>query len=214
MRARRSDLVRPSPGLLSRWRLGIACKSAPPEDESQLCDTGVIRVTRRFVEGLPSGRRLLGTLTTVYADRTLDTRFWFHVVAGTPDEAEGFRSAVKAVAAVRGMGGYNSPWPRTILDDIVRQFGASGPGCVEYAHALLRALADQRNPLRARLLNTCLLGNYFDCHSAGRTLPAQPARVGSPRSDIRGDGSPPARPEVGDCSGHYKSGCQSRLDRG
>lgn len=63
------------------------------------------------------------------------------------------------------MGGYNAPWPRTILDDVVRQSESPGPGCVEYAQALLRALDDRRNPLPARLFSTCLLGNHFDCHT-------------------------------------------------
>jgi hypothetical protein len=48
---------------------------------------------------------------------------------------------------------------------VVGQHHVSGPGCVELATTLVRALAQQRNELPARLLNTCLLGNRYDCHT-------------------------------------------------
>ena len=142
-----------------RLRIGSA------EGRSDLYDSGPIGVTGRFVEGLPPGRRLFATLTTLYADRALDAHFAFQAGTGSPGEREAIQAALDVTVTVRGMAGYDAAWPRTILERVVRGLKADGPGCVEFAHALLQALADQRNPLPARSLATCLLGNSSDCHT-------------------------------------------------
>ncbi len=150
----------PAP-LASGYRLRIG--STPGGFEFH--DSGVIRVTSRFVEGLPLGSTLFGTLTTVYADRSLDHRFEFRAQSAAPTEDSFVRAALAAAAEVQAMSGYSGAWPRTLLDEVVRQQGVGGPGCSELAFTLVRALTEQGNRLPARLLNTCLLGNYYDCHT-------------------------------------------------
>lgn len=61
----------------------------------QYYDTGVIRVARRFVEGLPLDRMLRAILTAVCSDRTLDRRFWSS--KDSSSESEAFRAALRAV---------------------------------------------------------------------------------------------------------------------
>ena len=75
------------------------------------------------------------------------------------------QAALAATAEVRAMAGLTNAWPRTLLEEVVRLQGVSGPGCVEFAITLLRALAEQGNRLPSRALNTCLLGNVYDCHT-------------------------------------------------
>lgn len=132
---------------------------------SDLYDTGLLGVTRRFVEHLPTGRTLFATLTTVYADRSLDYRFEFRAQPGAPTEEVFVDAALAATVAVREMAGVGDAWPRTLLDQEVRRRGVSGPGCVELAATLLRTLAQEGNGLPSRYLNTCLLGNLYDCHT-------------------------------------------------
>jgi hypothetical protein len=150
----------PAP-LATGYRLRIGSRPAG----SELHDSGVLRVTSRFVEGLPAGRKLFATLTTVYADRSSDYHFEFHAHPGTPTESRFVQAALAATAEVRAMAGFTGAWPRTLLEEVVRSQGVSGPGCVEFALTLLRALAEQGNRLPSRILNTCLLGNLYDCHT-------------------------------------------------
>jgi hypothetical protein len=132
---------------------------------SELYDTGVLGLTRRFVENLPAGRTLFATLTTVYADRSADYRFEFRARPGAPTERAFVDAALATTVAVREMAEVRDAWPRTLLDQEVRRQGVSGPSCVQMAATLLRALTSQGNRLPSRYLNTCLLGNRYDCHT-------------------------------------------------
>jgi hypothetical protein len=132
---------------------------------AELHDSGIVHVTRRFVRELPAGPRLFATLTTVYADRSLDHQFTLRARPGVPSEQTFLNAALAATATVRAMAGEDGAWPRTLLSEVVRQKGTRGPGCEEFALALLRALAEQDNRLPSRHFGTCLLGNRYDCHT-------------------------------------------------
>jgi hypothetical protein len=147
--------------LASGYRLRIGSA----EGRFDLYDSGPIGVPERFVAGLPPGRSLFATLTTLFADRAVDTRFAFRSGVGSPAERDAVRAALALTGAIRQMAGYDAAWPRTILDQAVRDAGAAGPGCSDYAVALVRSLKDQNNPLPARATHSCLLANSFDCHS-------------------------------------------------
>jgi hypothetical protein len=143
------------------YRLRIGSKAGG----SDLHDSGVVRVTSRFVESLPTGRTLFATLTTVYAGRSSEHHFKFRAQPGAPTESRFVHAALAATAEVRAMAGLTDAWPRTLLTEVVRLQDVSRPGCVEFALTLLRALTEQGNRLPSRILNTCLLGNSYDCHS-------------------------------------------------
>jgi hypothetical protein len=147
--------------MAGRYRLRIGSA----EGRSDLHDSGPIGVSETFVTGLPPGRRFFGTLTTFYADRTIESRFVFRAGPGNPGEGDAVAAALRMTAAMRGMAGYDAAWPRTILDKVVRDAKTPGPGCEQFADALLRALADQNNPLPVRRLGSCLLANTYDCHT-------------------------------------------------
>jgi hypothetical protein len=171
-----AEPIHPRPGAIADARRPFAWQPAPlatgyrlrigvtPGDAS-LFDSGMLNVSSTFVAGLPPGRTLYATLTTAYIGRSLDRRFEFRVEPGQTAEADYVDAALAATVEVRAMAGPRGAWPRTLLDQIVKQHEVAGPGCVELAVALVQALAQQRNGLRARLLNTCLLGNRYDCHT-------------------------------------------------
>ena len=142
-----------------RLRIGATPGSAA------LFDSGILGVSSTFVADLPTRRTLHATLTTVYVNRTIERRFEFQVEPGTTDEDGFVDAALAATVEVRRMAGPRGAWSRTLLADVVSQEHVAGPGCVEFAQALVRALRQQRNRLPARLLNTCLLGNGYDCHT-------------------------------------------------
>ena len=144
---------------------GYRLRIGPARGSATLFDSGVLGVTRTFVADLPPGRNLFATLTTVYADRTLDHEFEFRAGQGAPDEKQLVEAALAATLDVRAMAGPRGAWPRTPLAEMVVQQRVSGPGCVELALVLLRALEQQRSGLPARLFSTCLLGNLHDCHT-------------------------------------------------
>ncbi len=122
-------------------------------------------VTRVFAPALPADRTLSATLSTVYADRTLERSFEFRAGPGAPDERRRVEAALAATVDVRAMAGPLGAWPRTPLAEVVGQQGVTGPGCVELALTLVRVLEQQRTGLAARPFNTCLLGNSYDCHT-------------------------------------------------
>lgn len=173
---RGAHLVYPRPGETADLRRPFRWQPAPLATSyrlrmgsrpggSDLHDSGVLHVTHRFVEMLPAERELFATLTTVYSDRSSDRHFELRAQPGAPTEGDLVEAALAATAEVRAMAGLSGAWPRTMLDDVVRQAGARGPGCVEFALTLLGALAEQGNRLPSRVLNTCLLGNLYDCHT-------------------------------------------------
>lgn len=158
--ARRPFEWQPVP-LASGYRLRIG----PRRGSASLYDSGVVSTSRTFVPALPAGRTLFATLTTAYADRSIEHPFEFRTTAGTPDESRIVEAALATTVEVRAMAGFRGAWPRTLLDAVVKRQQVTGPGCVELAMALIEALQQQRNPLPARFLNTCLLGNRYDCHT-------------------------------------------------
>lgn len=145
--------------------VGYRLRISPNRDGSALFDSGVVSVTRVFAPALPADRTLSATLSTVYADRTLERSFEFRAGPGVPDERRRVEAAFAATVDVGAMSGPLGAWPRTPLAEVVSQHGVTGPGCVELALTLLRALEQQRTGLAARLFNTCLLGNHYDCHT-------------------------------------------------
>jgi len=147
--------------LASGYRLRIESR----DGGAPLYDTGLVRVARTFVPELPAGRMLLATLTTVYADRSVERSYNFQASRGEPDERGYVAAALTSTARLRALGAPAGAWPRTLLAEVTREHHMRGPGCVEFAVALLRVLEQQHNALHARLLNTCLLGNYYDCHT-------------------------------------------------
>jgi hypothetical protein len=155
---RRPFRWQPAP-LATRYRLRIGSKPGG----SDLYDSGMVRVTQRFVEMLPAGRKLFATLTTVYNDRSTESGFELLAQPGEPKEGDLVKAALAATAEVRAMAGVSDAWPRTMLDDVVRQAGLARPTCVEFAITLLGTLAEQGNRLPSRVLNTCLLAP--DCHT-------------------------------------------------
>jgi hypothetical protein len=161
----RANLSRPfrwqSTPLATGYRLRIGRRPGGAE----LHDSGLVHVTRRFVDSLPAGLTLFATLTTVYPDRSIDHQVEFRAQPGTPTETSYVEAALAATTAVRDMAGVSGAWPRTLLADVVRQQGARVPDCEDFALALLRALTEQRNGLPSRFLGTCLLGNSYDCHT-------------------------------------------------
>jgi hypothetical protein len=168
--------IHPRPGGTADARRPFAWQAVPLAVGYRLCisssrggstlfDSGAVSVTRMFVPALPAGRLLSARLSTVYADRTRERSFDFRAGPGAPDERRRVEAAFAATVDVRAMAGPRGAWPRTPLAEVVGQQRVAGPGCVELALTLLRTLAQQRTGLAARLFNTCLLGNYYDCHT-------------------------------------------------
>ena len=171
---RGAHLIYPRPGATADLRRPFRWQPAPLATSyklrigsrpggSDLHDSGVLRVTHRFVEALPAGRKLFATLTTVYNDRSIDRTFALRAQPGEPTEGDLVEAALAATAEVRAMAGLRGAWPRTMLDDVVRQAGAAIPTCGEFALTLLGALAEQGNRLPSRILSTCL--HAPDCHT-------------------------------------------------
>jgi hypothetical protein len=169
-----AEPLHPRPGAIADARRPFAWQPVPlavgyrlriGRSGSTLFDSGLVGVPRLFVPALPAGRPLQATLSTVYADRTIERSFEFQPGRDVPDERRRVEAALAATADVRAMAGPRGAWPRTPLADVVAQQHTTGPGCVELALALVRALEQQRTGLAARLLNTCLLGNHSDCHT-------------------------------------------------
>jgi hypothetical protein len=159
-----------SPGRPFTWQpvplaTGYRLRIGATPGSSALFDSGVLGVSTTFVPELPTERTLFATLTTAFTDRTLERAFEFRAEPGTTDENGFVEAALAATVEVREMFGARGAWPNTLLDAVVKEQRVAGAGCVELARALLCALAQQRNGLQARLLNTCLLGNYYDCHT-------------------------------------------------
>jgi hypothetical protein len=161
-----ADLRRPFTWARVAVAIGYRLRIGVTPGGSDLHDSGVIGVTRRFVPELPPDRRLFAVLTTMYADRSVDFPFDFRAIPGEPGEDDYVEAALGATAEVRGMAGpANTPWPRNLLARFALEDRVSTASCNEYAQALSEALSEQGNRPPTRILNVCLLGNLYDCHT-------------------------------------------------
>jgi hypothetical protein len=128
-----------------------------------LHDSGAIRVTQRFVPGLPLGL-LFGRLDTQIGGQWLSTDFTFTVGANTVSTTLQIKSATWATDFVRGMGALdNRVLAGTPLAD------GSAPGfhadCTVYAETLLDVLGELNLQVPARRLDVSLNPNTYDAHT-------------------------------------------------
>lgn len=134
---------------------------------SDLGDSGLIRTTRRFVDGLPTGVLLYGTLDTEFIDgSSASQQFSFTVVDGDIEFEDRWSQALWLTAEVRGMAGSNNvPFPNTPLLTAVRNQLRDSAYCTAYTAALLSVFGDINIGIDARRLDVCLNTNQYDCHT-------------------------------------------------
>ena len=131
---------------------------------SDLHDSGVIHVTRRFVPGLPSGVLLFGRLETLIAGAWQPIDFTFTVGNAVPSSQAQIQSARWATDRVRTMAfDDNRPSMSTEL------FGLVSPRysavCTDYAAMLLQMLVDMNVQLSRRVLNVTFNSTLLDSHT-------------------------------------------------
>jgi hypothetical protein len=134
---------------------------------SDILDTGQIEATRRYVEGLTVGATVHATLVTRLLDGKDVSRATSFIVTQANVSFDDRLDAVRwLVAQVRAMALIdNIPKPNTTLLIPVREHLHEKANCTDYAGALLILMTDANVGLPARVLNTCLNPNDYDCHT-------------------------------------------------
>jgi hypothetical protein len=163
---------------------------------SDILDTGQIEATRRYVQGLTVGATVHATLITRLLDGNEVSRATSFLVTQENVTFENRLDAVRSlVAEVRAMALIdNIPKPNTTLLIPVRQHVHETANCTDYTVALLILMTDANVGLPARVLNTCLNPNLYDCHtlvefqnSDGRWIVADPTFGLLARRDADGE---------------------------
>jgi hypothetical protein len=145
--------------LADAWRLEIGRQPGGHD----LDDSGEIRVTRRFVTGLPQGIGLFGRVSARVGGSWGSVDFSFGVTSETASLARRIDSALWATDFVRQMAGPNNiPFPSTELYLVTHGGGAA---CTDYSQALLNILVAMNTGLPSRFLNVCMNPNFYDCHT-------------------------------------------------
>jgi hypothetical protein len=133
---------------------------------SDLYDSGEIRVTKRFVSGLPARFPLNATLWTKLDEQWTSVAFSFRVGAASDPLAAQLAAVAWATHEVRQMAdGDNLPAAGTVLAEITAAEGHAGAYCTDYAIALDAVLADMAVALDWRYLNTYMNTNNYDAHT-------------------------------------------------
>ncbi len=129
---------------------------------TNLLDSGVIHVTRRFVPGLPPGLAY-GRLQTEIAGQWYGSDFTFSVGVNTLPDLR-IKNALWATDVVRQMASAdNRPFSWTMLsDNISPRVMAAGS---DYAATLLQALTEMNVQLSARRLDVTFDTNGYDGHT-------------------------------------------------
>lgn len=134
---------------------------------SDLLDTGQIKSVRRYVENLELGSTVHATLITRLLDGKEVSRPSTFVVTQPTISFENRLSALRwLVAYVRAMAPINNvPLPNSPLLDPMRARLHEKANCTDYAATLLMLMSDANVGMSARVLNTCLNPNDYDCHT-------------------------------------------------
>jgi hypothetical protein len=150
--------------LAQHYRLTLG--TAP--GSSDLLDTGLILTARRLLADLPVGTVLHGRLETGFIDGSSGAEdFVLTVADANVDTADRMALVRELTAFVRSQAGAADSLPirESLLYPLVRDRSKDLANCVDYAQALLQAIAQSAIGLDARELNVCLNPNDYDCHT-------------------------------------------------
>jgi hypothetical protein len=128
-------------------------------------DSGVIRISRRFVPNLPLGVPLFGRLQTRINGQWLTTDFTFSVAHNTISAAVAIKSALWATDLVQTMASDDDNRPYVWSPLFSQIYPAYAAVCTTFSAALMQALADMNLPLSSRVRDIAFDTNGVDAHT-------------------------------------------------
>lgn len=151
-----------SVGLARAYQLQIG--SAP--GGSEILDSGEINVTERFVEAVPVGVTLYGTLTTHFlVGPPYKWTFTFVKASNGMPFQDKFSAATAQTATIRLQAIDNAPAPNSALSRAVADLNKDFANCVDYSNALRQYIKESGLSLVVRNGSVCLVPNSYDCHT-------------------------------------------------